>query len=275
MKNQKGNGIQHYYNFRADPALGKDRIACRRIPCGCDFCLKQLDQPWMSNVSYDKQPRYKPNNTSCILWNVLGELNNWIIISIVDTAPNDKVSTSDIDLSVFQSGIEKRTLAMMSVIEVGNYAAISTTDNNAISGYYICEIKSHAYTLDEVYVHGTERIPAGEIVCDITWLNPVPHCRTMFSHGMKDDDHLHSVVRVQHIVDEKVSFSKLSTSRQLPKTMKCNLKELMDKNTIVIDEECHDLIVETIHSLNHLDYEEFYYSSENLMDSDDESIFDI
>ena len=30
---QKGNGIQHHYNFCADPALGHGYIAARRIPC--------------------------------------------------------------------------------------------------------------------------------------------------------------------------------------------------------------------------------------------------
>ena len=275
IKNQKGNGIQHFYNFRADPALGKDFIACRRIPCACDSCVDQLKEPWIPNLRHDKQPRYRPNNTSCVLWNVMGEYNNWILRSIVDSSSNKKPSTSVIDSTVFQSGIKNRTLAMISVIEKGNYATISTTDSSAISGYYICELKSNAYTLAEPYNNGTERIPAGEFVCNITWLNPVPHCRTMFSHGMKDEQHLNSVVRIQHVVDENVSFSKLTSSTCLPNSMKSNLRLLMDKNTIIIDDECHDQIVETIHTLNHLDYEEYFYSSEEVIDSDEESLFHI
>ena len=205
----------------------------------------------------------------------MGDNNNWIIISIVDTSSGNKLSTSDIDSTVFQSGIQSRTLAMVSVIEKGNYAAISTTDCNAISGYYVCELKSNAYTLADAYSNGSEKIPAGEVVCDITWLNPVPHCRTMFSHGMKDEKYLNSIVRVQYVVDEKISFTKLTSDRLLSKSMKSNLSLLMEKNTIVINENCHDQIVETMHSLNHLDYDEFIYSSEDVIDSDDESLFNI
>ena len=274
VKNQSGNGMQHYYNFRADPALGKDLIACRRIPCACNSCIQQLKEPWIPHLSYDKQPRYKPNDSSCILWNVLGEYNNWIIISIIDRSPNTKMSTTNIDNSVFESAIHSRSLAMSSVIEVGNYAAISTTDIKAVSGYYVCVITSNPYSLPESFSNGSEQIPAGEIVCDVTWLNPVPHCRTMFSHGMKDEIHLHSKVRVQHVVDEKVTFSKLTSANNLPKSMRSTFKALLSKNTIIIDDECHDEIIETIHTLNHLDFEEYFYSSEDIIDSDEDSLFD-
>ena len=178
-------------------------------------------------------------------------------------------------MSVFRSAMQSRSLAMVSVMEKGNYAAISTTDANAISGYYLCLLTSNAYTLQEPYTNKSERIAAGELVCNITWLNPVPHCRTMFSHGMKDEIHLQSVVRIQHVVDENVKFSYLTSSASLPKPMKCHLKSLMDKNTIIIDDCCHDEIVENIHARSHLDYDEYFYSSEDQMDSDNDSIFDI
>lgn len=45
-KGQIGDGIRHHYNFRADPALGIDYVAVRRIPCMCDACVEQLKQPW-------------------------------------------------------------------------------------------------------------------------------------------------------------------------------------------------------------------------------------
>ena len=96
----------------------------------------------------------------------------------------------------------------------------------------------------------------------------------MFSHGMKDEVHLHSVVRVQHVVDENVKFSSLTSTASLPNSMKSNLTELLDKNTIVIDDHCHDNIVEIIHIMKHLDYNEYFYLSEELRDSDEESEFD-
>ena len=59
-RSQKGNGIRHHYNFRADPCLGLGLIAARRIPCICLACAEQVQQqPWLRHKDFYEQPRYK------------------------------------------------------------------------------------------------------------------------------------------------------------------------------------------------------------------------
>ena len=43
------NGISSMYNMRCDPKLGVGKVAVRRIPCACSFCIEQLDLLWDKN----------------------------------------------------------------------------------------------------------------------------------------------------------------------------------------------------------------------------------
>ena len=135
----------------------KDIIAARRVPCACKACLNQLNKAQIPHLPIDKQPRYQSNNTGCILQNILEELNNWIFISIVDTSSFRRAAISDINTSIFKSAMQSRSLAMVSVLEEGNYAAISTTDPNAISGYYIRLLTSNAHTLQDAFTTTTQK----------------------------------------------------------------------------------------------------------------------
>ena len=253
---EKGNGIQHHYNFRADPILGLGKIAVRRIPCSCDACVHQLSLPWELNKEFIKQPRYSSNNTERSLWPVLGELNNWILITIIDDNNDCIPEINNITKTVFKNTMQSRVQGMASIIEEGNYGAVSTCDDSAVSGYYICTFASTPYILQDSYINGSEKIQAGELVCDITWLNPVPMCKTMFSHAMKDDISLNSVIRVQHVVDDNVKYKLLDDITILPRSMRNRFQSLRNLNTIIIDNECHDNIVETIFARNHVDYQE-------------------
>ena len=142
LNNQKGNGIQHHYNFRADPVLGLGVVAVRRIPCACKACIDQLKEPYIINQPFHKQPRYKGDNVHCVLWNVLGELNNWIEISLFDTDVHKTKFTAKTTEQIFKKTLQKRAERLISTIEENNYAAIATSDHNAISGYYICQFRS-------------------------------------------------------------------------------------------------------------------------------------
>ena len=215
-----------------------------------------MSLPWEVNKHFSKQPRYSPNNTQCSLWPVLGDLNNWILISIIDDNNDSLHEINNITKTVFKNTMQSRVQGMASIIQEGNYGAVSTSDDNAVSGYYICTFSSTPYILQDPYINGSEKVQAGELVCDITWLNPVPMCKTLFSHGLKDDSCLNSVIRVQHVVDENVKFMFLDDIAILPRSMRNRYQSLKDLNTIIIDDECHDDIVETIFARNHVDYQE-------------------
>ena len=269
VHNQKGNGIQYHYNFRADPVLGLGYIAVRRIPCACHACIDQLNKPWKLKTSFNDQPRYMPNNQNCILWNVLGELNNWILISISDSDSSTNDMSSRTTKTIFKNCLQSRAESLISTIEKGNYAAVATNDENAVSGYYICCFRSCAYVLQENYVNKSEHIRKGELVCDITWLNSVPSCNNLYSHGKKDEKSLHTIIKVKHVVDENIKFHFLKSSNILPRQMRNSFQELQSLNTIVVDDNCHDNIVEAIQARNHLDYNDIFECSDDDIDESD------
>ena len=200
------------------------------------------------------------------------ETLNKLLISLVDIKPGLHDIHKEMTKSIFQSSLQNRALSMISVIEQENYGAISTSNEKAISGYSLCIFKSCAYILQENFYNGTERIAAEELVCDVTWLNPVPHCRTMYSHGSKDELTLDSTIRVQYIVHEKVEYSYLQSHDELPNNMRNQFSNHMSKNTIIVNDTCHDNIVESIHTRSHLDYEEYIESSDDFDQSDEDSI---
>ena len=121
VRSQNCNGIRRHYNFRADPSLGHGCIAARRIPCMCVACVSQLKQPWLENTNFYKQPRYMSNNDKCSLWKVLGSLNNWRKITIVDRDSFSGKRSSNVTRNVLRRTLKDRTVAMMSVIEKDNY----------------------------------------------------------------------------------------------------------------------------------------------------------
>ena len=244
IKSQKCDGIRHHYNFRADPALGHGFIAARRIPCMCEACVDQLKQKWKSNTDFYQQPRYLGDNQRCSLWKVLGSLNNWRLITLLDKDRESGTKASKVTRNVLRQALNDKTMAMMSVIEKDNYGAIATTDDSALAGYYIFIFRSTPYVLQTPITTNSERIPAGELVCAITWLNPVPHTSNLYSHGLKDDTSLDSVIRIQHVVEENVIYHQLSQKDSLHKQIRPMYKILISNNTIVIEEECHDRILE-------------------------------
>ena len=243
----------------------------------CVACVKQLKELWLENTDFYQQPRYLPNNERCSLWKVLGSLNNWRKIAIIDRDGFAAKRTSNVTRNVFRQTLKDRTVAMMSVIEKENYGAMATTDTTALSGYYVFCFRSTPYVLQKAIRTNSERIAAGELVCAITWLNPVPHTSNLYSHGLKDDTSLNSIIRVQHVVEENVTFHQLSQKDSLPKQIRPIYNTLISKNTIVIEEDCHHRIIENIIAREHLDYEEFFSLSEDSdnsdsLSSDEESI---
>ena len=111
---QKRNGIQHHYNFRADPVLGPAYVAARRIPCACNGCISQLQLPWIMNKDFSDQPRYMSNNKECVLWPIMEDLNNWQLISLTDMNPESNQINKDMTKSIFRSSLQSKAMTMQS-----------------------------------------------------------------------------------------------------------------------------------------------------------------
>ena len=199
----------------------------------CVACIEQLQHPWQQNKDFYDQPRYKSNNLHCVLWTVLGNLNNWRKIAITDNCSSSALISSRVTRNVFKETLQDRAFAMSSIIEPGKMGAIATTDASAPSGYYVFSFTSGGYVLQDLIRNKYEKIPKGEYVCDITWLNPVPNCSRMYTHGYKDDASLNTTIRIQHIVENDVKFSLLSSRDMLPKTLRPMFETLISKSTII------------------------------------------
>ena len=241
----------------------------------CVACVQQLQQPWIKDKEFYEQPRYRGPNIHCELFHQLGDLNNWRLFSTYDKDAVLSTISAHATRNVFRETLKERSLAIMSQIEIGRYGAIPTTDPAATSGYYVFCFRSQGYILQKGINTNSERIGKGELVCDVTWLNPVPNASLLYSHGLKDDNHLDTTIRIQHIVHENLDVSHITSRDMLHKSVKPLFRELIEKNAIKINDDCHDMIIESIIAREHLDYDEYFSSTENEESSDDDSDVDM
>ena len=116
-----------------------------------------MEKPWISGISSDKQERYKPV-TKCTYWPVLGAFNNWNIIQLSSNS-----TSSDTFDEIHQVVLESISDNMASLVELGKYGAINTTDTST-NGFYVIMFKTGTYTLQENTTIYGQIITAGELV---------------------------------------------------------------------------------------------------------------
>ena len=245
------NGIRFHYNFRADPKLQIGQIAVRRIPCACDGCLEQLEQPWVPKVPFHNQPRYKGGNTKCVYWNIFEGLNDWLLITM-----NDKVSSDGtIDQSIVEDTLQCNTASVADEVSINAYCALATNDNNVKVGYYILQWKSLPYVLPEDISITTFKPPMmlkkGDMVCDAVFLNDVKHCKLVYTHG--DEEALKTVVRLQHVVTANVEMIPITEKNDLPSKLSRIYRYIANKEAVMLSESTHELILEEIERRNNFD----------------------
>ena len=103
-------------------------------------------------------------------------------------------------------------------------------------------------------------------------MNPVPGHSRLYSHGFKDDTTLDSTIRIQHIVEQNVKFKYVTSRSMIPKSIRPMYNELVERNSIIIDDDCHNEIIENIVAMEHLDYDEYFSSTEDDNFHDDSSV---
>ena len=59
-KPHDAEGTSKHYHLCFDSKLGMGVCAICHIPCAGVACTSMLDKPWISDISSDKQERYKP-----------------------------------------------------------------------------------------------------------------------------------------------------------------------------------------------------------------------
>ena len=58
LNNQDKVTMKHFYHKRCDTDLERGFCDMQRIPCACNGCVKQLSNPWITNLDKTLQPRY-------------------------------------------------------------------------------------------------------------------------------------------------------------------------------------------------------------------------
>ena len=116
-----------------------------------------LEKPWISDIHSTKQVRYQPV-TNCTYWPVLGLYNNCNIFEL--TPKSIPFEAFDEINNVVLDGISEN---MASLVQSGMYGAINTDDNKA-NGFYVIQLFSEAYTLQNNTTIDGQVISDGELV---------------------------------------------------------------------------------------------------------------
>ena len=169
------SGIMYHHNFRADPKLPIGKIAARRIPCACQACITQLKLPWLPKQSFYNQPRYEGGNTKCMYWNIFNGLNDWLLVDVVDTDPDNQHKEEM--QSIMDNSLLCNVMHVANTVKIDGYGAFATHDNSVKVGYYIVQWTSVPYYLHQDETLHTFDPPmllnAGDVVCDAVYLNDV------------------------------------------------------------------------------------------------------
>ena len=124
-----GRGLSKHYNSNFDPKLGNGVGEIIRVPCAWVACTSMLDKHWIYSIPR-KQERNQPV-TNCTYWKVLGSLNNWNIIQLLQ-----KSNPYDAFDEIRQVVIDVISDNMASLVQPGKYGAMNTT-KTATNGFYV------------------------------------------------------------------------------------------------------------------------------------------
>ena len=185
-------GIGHHYHFYCCPQLGLGKVAARRIPCSCQACYQQLNEPWEEEIQdISKQPRFQKVQ-DCIYKEVFEGYNEWKIISLKSIPTKD--AEEDFDPAdemeeLFNDILGEYEIEAANQIEKDMFGAYQTEDPNT-DGFYIIQWMSHVYRLEEdsYEIEGMDgnKLEAGSQVADGLYWNPVPRAKDWYTPPQKE-----------------------------------------------------------------------------------------
>ena len=104
------------------------------------------------------------NVTNCTHWKVLEYFNNWNIIQL-----SQKSTSSDAFDKINQVVIDKISDNMASLVQLGKYVAINTTDTVS-HRFYVTMFQSEVYTLQDNTAIDGQIVIAGKLVVKAQYL---------------------------------------------------------------------------------------------------------
>lgn len=228
------NGIRGRYNIRADPDLGLGRAALRRVPCACDSCITQMQEPWETGIVPCDQPRYKQNRM-CRLFPIFDGLNDWVIVDLVKTkrTDNDQVEAAQ---DVVLDSIARDHQVNISADNIGAFH----TDDPDTEGYYLVRWIGEPYNIEQ----DTELtdfdppmiLQSGELVCDAIYFNTVPRANHWYTPSTN-----RTKVRLQQVLLADATLEVESQTNPLPNS--CRKIEARRQGAKKLLQSDHDTII--------------------------------
>jgi hypothetical protein len=132
-------------------------------------CETQLKRPWDRSRDRGEQPRYE----------LVGD-NDWRVCDLVGDDCDDD-GEGDPERDDCELVLQQHVQALAAQAEPGATAAIDAADDADADGYYVVQLTSAEYSLDEdtVLADFTPPItvPTGELLLDGVYFNMVPRAR--------------------------------------------------------------------------------------------------
>ena len=232
---QSGGTSSQRYHVYCCPQLGAGRVAMRRIPCPCKACDSTLRLDWVVGTDPDEQPRFQ-SVEHCQYRKVLGSRNEWDIVTLKD-APNGS-NDDDIDIAK-ASVLVSLSSNIYDNIEVGQYGALVTVDENARDGYFIIEWRNVPYTQQV----------SGKLVCDAYYLEQAPRAPKWWIPSMQE-----VTVDLNNVVLANVIMDEIEKPRNMPSTQ-ANRKRCLRMKALRVVKESDDYIFEEIIRRDLLEHE--------------------
>ena len=234
-----------------------------------------MQLPWSNELDIKNQPRYA-RNVKCKYWSIFQGLNDWIIGKC--QYESEKKKDDEMFEELAGTVLEKWAYKMAQEIEVDNIGAFTTEDEKT-EGYYMVQWCSEPYTaqydMELMDYKPPTIVPAGELICDAYWLNPVHKCKYWYTAS-----HIKTVVIIKKVVASNVEMLPISDENPLPLKGKARTHPVKN-DAKRIRNKCVDEIVEEIARRDRVDYTELMsvtniaHSSEDKSDnetaSDDDS----
>jgi hypothetical protein len=203
-------------------------------------CETQLKRPWDRSRDRGEQPRYA-RNAACELWDVFLGDNDWRVCDLVGDDCDDD-GEGDPDRDDCELVLQQHVQALAAQAEPGATAAIDAGDDADADGYYVVQLTSAAYSLDEdiVLADFTPQItvPAGELLLDGVYFNLVPRARQWYTP---------SAIAVKFPATRllRVGLELETEGVQLPRS--CNVASARKAKAAHVSDADHEKIMTVLH----------------------------
>ncbi len=220
-------GLSEMFHFRFHWQMADSIAAVRRIPCLCENCYNTLSLPWdteavnTKGVKDEHNPRFQrkfKQVPGCRYEGVLGDLNNWNFVKVVEKSPLDQTEMN----IVFHDLLEEKDASNEATIEIGKFGAVSA-DYSVISapdGIKMVQWMSEPHLLTEpTKVEGVDWPEEGMAAWGVYWepvFGATPQDGRWYEMPEKGTTEHHKLFSMRSVLAGKVECQSASKHGTIP-----------------------------------------------------------